>query len=283
VYFCCMFEKRVTIPELFNRIDVPVMTEILEVIQETENVKTFMLDISLNAKPGQFVNIWLPGIDEKPFSVAEDNGKTLKITFFAIGEFTKKLFQYKKGDKIGVRGAYGTMYSWKPETTLALVAGGYGAAPMYFLAQKALETNCVIHFIVGAKSKQHLLYLNQISALPKSFLHIATDDGSMGHKGYNTELLEKILQKHHIHQVFACGPEMMLYSVHQICQKHKIEGQLSMERYMKCGFGVCGQCVMDNTGDRVCMEGAVMTTKQLSLIEEFGKYHRDKEGIKIKF
>jgi dihydroorotate dehydrogenase electron transfer subunit len=278
-----MFEKRTTLPVALNRTDIPVMTKIIEVVQETDNVKTFTLDISLNAKPGQFVNIWLPGIDEKPFSVAEDNGKTLKITFFAIGEFTKKLFEYQKGAKIGIRGAYGREYLWKPNTNLALVAGGYGAAPMYFLAQKAVETDCIIHFIVGAKSKNHLLYLNAISVLPKTFLHIATNDGSMGHKGYNTEVLDKILQKHHIHQVFACGPEMMLYSVFNLCQKHKIEGQLSMERYMKCGFGVCGQCVMDNTGERVCMEGAVMTTKQLSAIEEFGKYHRDKEGIKKMF
>lgn len=278
-----MFQKRVTIPDALGRIDIPVMTEIIEVVQETEDVKTFTLDISLNAKPGQFVNIWLPGIDEKPFSVAEDNGKTLKITFFAIGEFTKILFACEKGDKIGVRGAYGRAYSWKPKTTLALVAGGYGAAPMYFLAQKAVETDCVIHFIVGAKSKNHLLYLDTVSTLPRSFLHIATDDGSMGHKGYNTGVLEKILQKHHIHQVFACGPEMMLHSVLKLCQRYKKEGQLSVERYMKCGFGVCGQCVMDDTGERVCMEGAVMTTQQLSQIEEFGKYHRDREGLKKPF
>lgn len=278
-----MFEKRIPISVQLNRIDVPEMVSIIDIVQETENVKTFTLNISLHAQPGQFVNIWLPGIDEKPFSVAEDNGKTLKITFFSVGEFTKRLFECKIGDKIGIRGPYGRYYVWEKGSTLALVAGGYGAAPMYFLAQKAVENDCIIHFIVGAKNKSHLLYLNAISYLPKSFLHIATDDGSMGHKGYNTEVLENILQKHSIDKVFACGPEKMLYSVFHLCQKYKIEGQLSMERYMKCGFGVCGQCVMDNTGDRVCVEGAVMTTEQLSNISEFGQYHRDKEGLKKMF
>ncbi|MCS7027645.1 MAG: dihydroorotate dehydrogenase electron transfer subunit [Bacteroidia bacterium] len=275
-----MFRKRVPIPTANERIDIPVMTEIIEVVQETNYVKTFTLDISLNAQPGQFVNIWLPEVDEKPFSVAEDDGKTLKITFFAVGEFTKKLFECKKGDKIGIRGPYGRSYVVKPNSTLALVAGGYGAAPMYFLAQKAVEKKCIIHFIVGAKQKEHLLYLDSIRKLPNTYLYIATNDGSMGYKGYNTEVLEQLLSTYTIHQVFACGPEMMLYRIFEICQAHNIEGQLSIERYMKCGFGVCGQCVLDPTGDRVCVEGSVMNTEQLRYIEEFGKYHRDKEGMK---
>lgn len=275
-----MFDYTTSLPYQRQRIDVPTMVSILEVVQETPFVKTFTLDISLNAQPGQFVNIWLPRIDEKPFSVAYDDGNTLKITFFAVGDFSKQLFEKQVGDKIGIRGPYGTAYTWEKDTHLALVAGGYGAAPMYFVAKKAIEDGCHLNFIVGGKSADYLLYLNPIAELPQTFLHIATNDGSKGHKGYNTEVLEQILQKRYTQQVFACGPEMMLYSVFRLCEQYEVPGKLSMERYMKCSFGVCGQCVMDNTADRVCMEGAVMTTEQLARIEEFGHYHRDKQGLK---
>lgn len=258
----------------------PKMVKINRVIDENEFVKTFVLDISLGAKPGQFVNIWIPGVDEKPLSVANDDGKELYITFFAVGEATKELFNFKEGEMIGIRGPYGTQYEWNNGDTLALVAGGYGAAPMYFVANEAVKNDCKIHFIIGARNKDLLLYLDRIEKLPNTTLHIATDDGSMGEKGYNTVLLEQVLDSQKIDRVFACGPEVMERRVVQICDEKKVKGWISVERYMKCGFGVCGHCCMDDTGDRVCKEGPVMSAELLNTMPEFGAYHRDKVGRK---
>jgi dihydroorotate dehydrogenase electron transfer subunit len=258
----------------------PKMVKINRIIDENEFVKTFVLDISLGAKPGQFVNIWIPGVDEKPLSVANDDGKELYITFFAVGDATKELFEFKVGDMIGVRGPYGTQYEWNKGNILALVAGGYGAAPMYFVANEAVKNDCKIHFIIGARNKDLLLYLDRIEKLPNTTLHIATDDGSMGEKGYNTVLLEQVLDTEKIDRVFACGPEVMERRVVQICEEKKVKGWISVERYMKCGFGVCGHCCMDETGDRVCKEGPVMSTELLNIMPEFGVYHRDKVGRK---
>lgn len=247
--------------------------------RETEHVQTFTFDVSLGAAPGQFVMVWLPGVDEVPMSVANDDGKKLQITFFAVGDMTTKLANLKKGDLVGLRGPFGTRYEWEPKQHLALVAGGYGAAPMYFAASEAAKDSCTLTAIVGARSKEHLLYLDAFSSLPRTTLSIATDDGSQGHKGYNVELLAELLKaKKKPDQVFACGPERMLVAVSDLCAEHSVRCQLSLERYMKCGYGLCGNCVIN--GVRMCVDGPVMSNEVARTFTEFGKVHRDHLGKK---
>jgi len=250
-------------------------------------VTSFTFDVSLGAKPGQFVMLWLPGVDEIPMSIALDDGKCLQVTFFAVGDMTQKLATLTKGDLVGLRGPFGTHYDWKPGEHLALVAGGYGAAPMYFVATEAIKNGCVLDVFVGARSKEHLLYLKEFAALPQTTVHIATDDGSQGFKGTNVALLTSVLieQKHSakksfIQQVFACGPERMLVAVNDLAEERKIPCQLSLERYMKCGFGLCGNCVVDPSGIRLCVDGPVIKGELCKKIAEFGKYHRDALGRK---
>jgi len=228
--------------------------------------------------------LWLPGVEEIPMSVANDDGKQLQITFFAIGETTRKLASMKKGDLVGLRGPFGTFYEWKPKQHLALVAGGYGAAPMYFAAREAAKDGCTLSVFVGARSKGHLLYLPAFRKLPRTTLYVSTDDGSQGFKGFNVQLLEKTLKEGAsplaIDQIFACGPERMLKSVSDLSFRTKIPGQLSLERYMKCGFGLCGNCVVDPLGIRLCTDGPVVRNDIARKITEFGKYHRDELGRK---
>ncbi|OIO55717.1 dihydroorotate dehydrogenase electron transfer subunit [Candidatus Peregrinibacteria bacterium CG1_02_54_53] len=270
---------------------LPITYRIASVKKETEHVQTFTFAVSLGAKPGQFIMVWLPGSDEIPMSVALDDGKKLQITFFAVGDTTKKLASLKKGDLVGLRGPFGTHYEWKPKQHLALVAGGYGAAPMFFAATEAAKDSCTITAIVGARSKEHLLYLDAFSGLPGTTLSVATDDGSQGHKGYNVDILRDILEAktlqlrsgstaRAVDQVFACGPEKMLLAVSDLCFQHKVACQLSLERYMKCGYGLCGNCAVDASGMRMCTDGPVVKNDVAREIMEFGKYHRDGLGKK---
>ncbi len=162
---------------------------------------------------------------------------------------------------------------------------------MYFVASEAVKHGCTLEAIVGARGKEHLLYLKELESLKHVSLHVSTDDGSMGHKGYNTEVLDQLLEvaanpdtkDPPIDKVFACGPEMMLKSVMDVSQKHGVTCQLSLERYMKCGFGICGNCVMDPSGMRLCIEGPVVKGDVCEKLAEFGKYHRDAEGRKHEF
>lgn len=275
---------------------LPRTYRIKEIKQETEMVRSYTFDGSLGAKPGQFVMVWLPGVDEIPMSVAYDDGATTKITFFAVGDTTEELARRGVGDLVGLRGPFGTFYEWKPGQHIALVAGGYGAAPMYFIAESSVEHGCTLEVIIGARGKEHLLYIKEFEKLPHVSLHIATNDGSAGYKGYNTDVLEKLLSSctpekrskkepdcSPIDQVFACGPEMMLKKISEITAAHKIPSQLSLERYMKCGFGLCGNCVVDPLGIRLCVEGPVVKNETCVKINEFGKYHRDDMGKKHTF
>lgn len=256
------------------------IVKIAEIVQENPTVRTFIFEYSLNSKPGQFVDLWIPGVNEKPFSIAYDDGKSFWLTIAAVGDATNKLFEFKVGDKVGIRGPYGTEFTWKKDQTLALLAGGYGAAPLYFVAREAVKDNCQIEFIVGARNQDLLLYIDKLKALPNVNLHIATDDGSVGHKGYNTQLLEQVISQKKIDTIMTCGPEMMMKRGSDIAIEHNIDAQISVERYMKCGFGICGNCTVDDSGYRTCMEGPVMPNDFVRTIPEFGKYHRDAEGLK---
>lgn len=271
---------------------LPRTYKVIDIKQETEQVRSFTFDGSLGAKPGQFVMVWLPGYDEVPMSVAFDDGAHTRITFFAVGDLTDKLAESKVGDLVGLRGPFGTHYEWEPGDHIALVAGGYGAAPMYFVAREAVQHGCTLEAIVGARGKEHLLYLDELEGLDHVSLHVSTDDGSVGHKGYNTEVLDQLLEAvadpnasdPPIDRVFACGPEMMLAAVLKVANTHKVPCQLSLERYMKCGYGLCGNCVVDPLGIRMCTEGPVVKGEICNqLTDEFGSYHRDAEGRKHEF
>jgi dihydroorotate dehydrogenase electron transfer subunit len=275
--------------------DIPKVIKIKKVITETPFVKTFIFEYKLGAKPGQFVNLWLPRIDEKPMSVAYCDAKEFWVTMFAVGPFSKKMHTLKAGDLVGVRGPYGHGFTFKKGQRLVMMAGGYGAAPLYNLTVQAVKAGCKIDFVIGARSKDHLLYLNRIKKLKNVKLHITTDDGSVGLKGYNTQVLEKLLAEHKgakggarskgakIGCVYTCGPEMMMKKISEMCWAAKVPAQVSIERYMKCGFGVCGQCCVDESGDRMCTEGPVVDNIKARKIPEFGKYHRDSVGRVIMF
>lgn len=263
---------------------LPETHRIVDIKKETESVQTFTFNTSLGAKPGQFVMVWLPEVDEVPMSVAFDDGKQIKITFFAVGEMTQKLAECSKGDLVGLRGPFGSHFEWQKGQHIAVVAGGFGAAPMYFASSKAIEDGCTVDAIVGARAKEHLLYLEEFEQLQGATLDVATDDGSQGHKGHNVEVLKQLIdQGTTFDQIFACGPEMMLKAVSGVSAEHKIPSQLSLERYMKCGYGLCGNCVVDPLGIRLCVEGPVIKNDVCVQITEFGKYHRDDVGKKHEF
>lgn len=260
---------------------IPRMARVKAILQENEIVKTFVLDITVGAGPGQFVNVWIPRVDEKPFSVAYDDGHELHLAIAAVGPFSKKMHDLKVGDKVGIRGPFGKKFKIEDGKHYAVLGGGYGAAPLYFFAKTAQGNK--IDFIVGARSKNYLLYTDRISQLKNVTLHIATDDGSVGSKGYNTEVLKKVLADEKIDCICTVGPEVMMYKAAMMAKEAGIDAQISMERYMKCGFGVCGNCCVDGSGVPTCVSGPVMSLEEVLKTEDFGKYHRNNLGKKINY
>ena len=251
--------------------DIPKMLEITDVVQEGRNQKSFFFWHSIDCKPGQFVMVWLPGIDEKPMAVSYRNKKEFAFTSQAIGKFTNALDKLKKGDKIGIRGPYGNYFSTKDNTSV--VAGGVGLSSVSTLID-ALKNPLIIY---GARSKEHLIYLKRYK---NKNMRITTDDGSCGRKGFTTGALEEVLNKNKkIKMIYTCGPEIMMKKIFEICQKYKVECEASLERYMACGFGVCGKCMIN---DKICcIDGPVFNSKQLGKMPEFGNFARLKSGRKV--
>jgi len=191
------------------------------------------------------------------------------------------------GDRVGISGPFGTSFSIQPDTHYIMVAGGYGAAPLGCLAEKiTLENNSPIDFIAGARDANNLLFEERLEKINNLTLHITTDDGSKGHKGYSTDILEKILTETTDKQnilVVTCGPETMEKKVLDLCNLYEVNCEVSIERYMKCGIGVCGQCAIDDLGICMCKHGPVVKKELANKIKEFGNYHRDKSGKIINF
>ncbi|MDD4351666.1 MAG: dihydroorotate dehydrogenase electron transfer subunit [Candidatus Gracilibacteria bacterium] len=254
--------------------------KIARIEKEAAAVRTYWFKHRLDAKPGQFVMLWIPGFDQKPISIAYADKKEFALTVSAIGPATKHLEKMKVGDVLGILGPLGTYYKIPAKKKLVCVAGGYGAAPLYFATLEALQKGCQVDFILGARTKDLLLYQNKL-AKTKARVHITTNDGSKGKKGLVTDVLEQLCASKKPFEIMTCGPELMEYGVFQIAEEYKVPCQISIERYMKCGTGVCGSCSVDPQGLRMCTEGPVVDKVLAKMIYEFGKYHRDATGTKI--
>ncbi|MBU0612902.1 dihydroorotate dehydrogenase electron transfer subunit [Patescibacteria group bacterium] len=266
-----------------NKLDKPLMMPITRRQKENENVDTFFFEHSINSQAGQFVMMWIPGVDEKPFSIAYDTGTELGLAVAKVGPFTEELFRLKVGDKVGIRGPYGKGF-WKADGAkkVVMVGGGYGVAPLLNIAEELVQDEVDIHFINGARSKDLLLFQDRLNNL-EAEIYTTTNDGSHGIKGLVTDPIKEILKKEKIDLVYICGPELMEKAVFDICEASGINCQISIERYMKCGMGVCGACAVDGTGEPMCIKGPVVDSKTVRGITEFGKYHRSGSGVKNNF
>ncbi|MFH1781748.1 MAG: dihydroorotate dehydrogenase electron transfer subunit [Patescibacteria group bacterium] len=243
-----------------------------KVVNDNPTVKTFTFEGKIDSKPGQFVMIWIPGVDQKPFGVSRQTSSEFDVSVLLRGKFTKAMFKLKPGDKVGMSGPYGTNFTILKNKKVVTVGGGCGMAPLGFLVDELKKAKNEVVIINGARSKDNLLF-------SKRFKDSQFCTGSEK----PTDRLETEIKELKPEFVYSCGPEMMMKAVADVCFKHKIACELSMERYMKCGFGVCGQCVMDPLGIRMCQEGPVISATLSKKLGEFAKYHRDKSGKKVNF
>jgi len=256
---------------------LPKLVKIKKIIKENQKVKTFIFEERIKAIPGQYLMIWLPGVGEKPFSIT--NPDPLTIIIARVGPFSTALHKLVLGKKLGYRGPIGRGFKIVGEKIL-LVGGGYGAAPLYFLAQEAVKKKKKIFIVLGAKKKGELLYEKRFKKLGAK-VFITTDDGSCGRKGLATDIGEEIIKKEKIDRVYSCGPEKMMDVLGKICQRLKVPCFLSLERFMKCGgLGICGQCEIN--GVLVCQQVPVFNYRFLLKLPDFGHIRRDQAGLKVK-
>ena len=247
------------------------VVKIISVKEENYDTKTFTFKWDVKCKPGQFIMVWIPGVDEIPMSLSSTED-VKSITVKAIGDATKALHKLKKGDDLHIRGPYGNGFKI-PKKNILIVAGGVGmAAVMPVVRQTGAD------IVFGGRTSNDVIFENEASSF--SELSISTDDGSKGFHGNAVQLAKQKFAEKKYDLVIACGPEVMLYFLHKACTEAKIKCQLSLERYMKCGAGVCGACMMNE--QRVCMDGPVFTGDEISKMDDFGHIKRSPSGNIIK-
>lgn len=209
--------------------------------QATESIRLMVFDQELCAQPGQFVMTWLPGVGEKPLCVAGDQPFALAVA--AVGHFSQALHRLQPGERIWVRGPFGRGFSLTGNKPV-LVGGGYGAAPLLFLARLAREQGQEVTVCLGARTRADLLMTEKFEASGCRVIK-TTEDGSEGIRGLVTTALQVALEESQADCVYACGPVPMLTAVAQLCRQHDMPAQLSFEALMRCGIGLCGSCELE--------------------------------------
>ena len=264
-------------------INEPKIVEITEIIDETPTIKTFKFNWDMQTlgrpNPGEFVMVW-NFKNEKPMSIAQINDNELAITVKNIGEFTSQLHDLKVGDEIGIRGSYGNGFNNSFEDKhLLLIGGGVGMAPINAIVSDLLKKGNAVDVVPAAVTKEELLFMESLEKSGAK-IHPCTDDGSFGFEGFATDCTANLLEDNSYDFAFVCGPEIMMKGIYEILEDAGISAEYSLERYMKCALGICGQCCVDNTGWRICVEGPVFKNEKIEEISEFGKYRRNAAGIK---
>jgi dihydroorotate dehydrogenase electron transfer subunit len=262
-----------------KKVTNPIRTAIVrKVVDENYRVKTIELECDLpKALPGQFLMVWVPGAGEKPMSIGNSNPLTISVA--NVGKVSGELHELKPGGMVSFRGPLGKPFNI-PERAkcILVVGGGYGVVPMYFLAKVARENKIDTLAVVGAKTAKDIVWEKQLFTVCKE-VFITTDDGTRGMKGNVLAEAQRLIEGKKIDSVYACGPERMMEAVARLCMQHNVPCEVSVERYMKCGVGVCGSCAIG--GKLCCVDGPVFSAQEALSFPEFGKAHRDASGRRI--
>lgn len=238
-----------------------------------------------NAKAGQFI-IFRAGEDDErvPLTIADvDKEKgVLTLVFMAVGYSTKKLASLNVGDEIAdIVGPLGQPTHIKKYGTVVCLAGGYGAAPCYLIAKAFKEAGNKVYMIMGARNKDLIFWADKMKTAC-SELFITTDDGSMGEKGFVTQVLERLINNEKIDYAIAVGPMPMMRAVANMTKDKEIYTEASMNPIMVDGTGMCGACRLTVGGEVkfACVDGPDFDAHKIDFDEVINrtKIYKDYES-----
>lgn len=191
-------------------------------------------------------------------------GGTVEIVFAVTGKGTAWLAGCAPHDVIDIVAPLGRPFALPKEAvSCALVAGGYGSAPMFALSSRLNQRGCPVHMVLGASSEERLFGALEARRSAQSVI-VTTEDGSVGINGRVTDVLPEVMERTGSAVVYACGPMGMLRAVAGVAEAHGAWSQCAVEEAMACGVGVCMTCVLPVVGDdgrtrmvRSCVDGPV--------------------------
>lgn len=225
-------------------------------------------------RPGHFAAVAIGGPDSsmllrRAFSIHRvqtkpNVGTTLELIVAPHGPGTQWLTQQREGATVDIMAPLGKPFVLPKEPVpCAIVAGGYGAAPMIALAEDLRARGCRVDVVLGAATESRLFGVLDLKRLAES-ITVTTDDGSHGVRGRVTDVLPEVMRKADTGVVYACGPMGMLNAVSKVAAGTGAIAQCAVEESMACGVGVCMTCVLPVIGDdgktrmlRSCTDGPV--------------------------
>jgi dihydroorotate dehydrogenase electron transfer subunit len=226
------------------------------------------------ARPGQFAALSVGGptsahLLRRCFSIhrvrsSGPKGPTVEVVVAAHGRGTEWLTRMRTHDETSIIGPLGRPFPLPTEAVpCVLVGGGYGSAPLFWLAESLRGRGCPVHLVLGAATQSRLFGVPEARRYADE-VTVTTDDGSLGHRGWVSDVLPDLVRRSGAGVVYGCGPMDMLRAVTQIASDHGAVAQVAVEEAMACGVGVCMTCVLPVRGAdgrtrmvRSCAEGPV--------------------------
>jgi dihydroorotate dehydrogenase electron transfer subunit len=261
--------------------------------RDTYRLRLRCPDIAKRIIPGQFFMVRPSNGNDpllgRPFAlydVFEEHGMLAGVDFgyLVVGKLTAEMSRWRAGDTARIWGPLGNGFPTPPPGRLIMVAGGIGQTPFLAVSREALGLRRYgrpartiaarserLTLLYGVRNQEYLAGLDDFCRDGLK-IRISTDDGSAGHHGFVTDLLDDELAADPPAAVYCCGPEPMMHAVSQRCERAGVPCWLSLESPMACGFGACFSCVVKvKTSDgwdyrRSCVEGPVFTSSELVLM-----------------
>lgn len=248
---------------------------------EALNEQTFLLKVSpMNGEPlkelypGQFVQVLIHDSSaiflRRPISInyVDKEANEMWLLVQSVGKGTKRITEMMVGQELNLLFPLGNTFSFptNAHTKTLLIGGGVGTAPLLFLGKRLKEKGLHPEFLLGGRSALDITQLEDFEKL--GHLHITTEDGSLGQKGFVTH--HTVLKEKQFDKIYTCGPKPMMVAIARYATENNIDCEASLENHMPCGFGAC-LCCVEKTKERgnicVCTEGPVFNINELQWID----------------
>jgi dihydroorotate dehydrogenase electron transfer subunit len=220
-------------------------------------------------RPGQFLHIKIPSGElllRRPISINDyDCAKSeIRIAYLVTGEGTKRLVKVRAGEELDILFPLGNGFKLEDShKKVLLIGGGIGIAPL--LSVMTYYPGRQYTALLGYRCKDMVYELEEFEKRAK--VYVTTDDGSLGQKGFATDLLEEQLKTDTPDVILACGPHCFFGSLKKITSRYTIPAYASLEQRMGCGTGGCSVCVCNIAGEnrRICVEGPVFDLSEVEV------------------
>ena len=222
-------------------------------------------DISSVTAPGQFIDIKLEGhFLRRPISICDADDGCITIIYKVLGHGTEEMTHFPAGKTLDVLTGLGNGYDLSDAGDRPLLIGGGVGIPPLYLAARCMEHRPVV--ILGFNSEEEIYYVDEFEKTGARVV-VATADGSRGIRGFVTDAFNKLTEEgESFTHFYTCGPEPMLKAVYDsVYVKGGVNGQMSFEERMGCGFGACMGCSIKtkNGNKRICKDGPVLRTEEI--------------------